>query len=383
MRRLYAGAACFLSLVGAGASGVALGEVSFREGPAHDAAARGGILFCCTAQGTGLLARGRQRIRLPKGVLQWSPDRRLFIWVLSDGRGNDRLGVTDVRGNKRVLLKARRFRRMTGRFVFGAIGWTPDSKRIVYTREIPAGEEDPELQLFTIRVAGGGETRIPLPADTQFAGSPSVSPTDDVIALPTREERPGVFEFSTWLVDLDGSTQPRRLISSSTDSVYPMGWSPNGRKLAMEIPEPRGLHVVDVATGTAKLVARWPSPGGGVSDVSWAPDSRRLAFTTYYGRARYYGNDIRVINADGTGLYDPTRTPKTHSDERAVWSPNGRRLAFVRSLTESAIKGRRTAERLQRIYRANPTRTLVVPAKGGQARRLPPLRDNETISGWR
>jgi Tol biopolymer transport system component len=380
MRRLCAGAGCLLVLVGASASGVALGEVSFREDPARDAAARGGILFCCTAQGTRLLARGRQRIRLPKGVSSLSPDRRLFTWVLSDGRGNDRLGVTDVRGNKRVLLKARRFRRLTSPFVFSVIGWTPDSKRIVYIREIPAGEDDPEGQLFTIGVAGGGKTRIPLPPDTQFAGSPAMSPTDDVIAIPTQGTR--VFEFSTWLVDLDGSTPPRRLISSSKDPVYPMGWSPNGRKLAMELPEPRGLHVVDVATGAAKLVARWPSPAGGVSGVSWAPDSRRLAFTTYYGRARYYGDDIRVVNADGTGLYDPTRTPRTHSDKGAVWSPNGRRLAFVRSLSQSAIKGRRTPERERRIHRANPTRTLVVPAKGGQARRLPPLRDNETISAW-
>lgn len=90
-----------------------------------------------------------------------------------------------------------------------------------------------------------------------------------------------------------------------------------------------------------------------------------------------------MVNADGTGLRDPTQTPKRLSDEKPVWSPDGRRLAFIRFLSPEAIKGRRTAERLARIYRANPSRTLVVPSNGGRSRRLQPLRDSELINDWR
>jgi hypothetical protein len=62
---------------------------------------------------------------------------------------------------------------------------------------------------------------------------------------------------------------------------------------------------------------------------------------------------MRVANSDGTAMFDPTLTPRPVSDSWAVWSPDGGRLALVGSLSASAIKGRRTAERVARIYRAN------------------------------
>ncbi len=41
--------------------------------------------------------------------------------------------------------------------------------------------------------------------------------------------------------------------------------------------------------------------------------------------------DIRVVNADGTGAVRPHADPKGSSDFAPVWSPDGRRLAFVRN----------------------------------------------------
>jgi hypothetical protein len=177
----------------------------------------------------------------------------------------------------------------------------------------------------------------------------------------------GRLEAFTWLVNPDTATQPRRVVAGS-----PVAWSPNGRKIAVDI-NPLGLHVVDVATGAATLVF----PGTFWTFGDWAPDGRRLALTVQ--SRRIDKEDIRVVNADGTRRYDPTRTPKRSSDFTPVWSPDGRRLAFVR--TYSA--GLDFSGPLSEQPRFKPPRTLVAAAKGGRPRPLRSLQSGEAISDWR
>ena len=60
---------------------------------------------------------------------------------------------------------------------------------------------------------------------------------------------------------------------------------------------------------------------------SWSPDGRRIAFVRYGG----YGStssEILVVNADGSGERELTRNAAA-STFAPVWSPEGRRIAFV------------------------------------------------------
>ena len=66
----------------------------------------------------------------------------------------------------------------------------------------------------------------------------------------------------------------------------------------------------------------------------WSRDWRRVAFVrergvwrTHRGWVQRY-SDIYVMNADGSGRRRLTRSPQNDGDP--VWSPDGRRLAFVR-----------------------------------------------------
>jgi len=59
----------------------------------------------------------------------------------------------------------------------------------------------------------------------------------------------------------------------------------------------------------------------------WSPDSTEIAFRRdISGKA----SDIYAVKPDGTGLRNITKTPLVYEGD-PTWSPNGRRIAFVRN----------------------------------------------------
>ena len=143
-------------------------------------------------------------------------------------------------------------------------------------------------------------------------------------------------------------------------------WSPDGRRIAFLTvgcaqwcDGPVETHVMNAdGSGQRNLTREWaievdpPGPGG---PPVWSPDWRQLAFVRQRGVDRTHGyrvarySDIYVMNEHGSGLRRLTRSPQHDGDP--VWSPDGRRLAFVR------VRGGRSD-----IY--------VVDADGGGLRRL-------------
>ena len=68
------------------------------------------------------------------------------------------------------------------------------------------------------------------------------------------------------------------------------------------------------------------STPGDVQTPAWAPDGRKLAFVSQ----RDGNSEIYVMNADGSGLRNVTRTPS--NDLAPAWSPDGRAIAFVKMI---------------------------------------------------
>jgi Tol biopolymer transport system component len=101
---------------------------------------------------------------------------------------------------------------------------------------------------------------------------------------------------------------------------------------------------------------------GAGADPIWSPDGRKLVFVkrpersgATCGPAGRCKDEIYVINADNTGLRRLTRNAV--DDSNPVWSPDGAKIAFVR------VRGNQTAN----IYVMNPDGS-------GQRRLTPNLR---------
>jgi TolB protein len=110
-------------------------------------------------------------------------------------------------------------------------------------------------------------------------------------------------------------------------------WSPDGARLAYDairffcVPHtcgalPQGIYVINSnGTGDDQVT----DPG---YDPAWSPDGSKIAFTGYVPEPFGFTTDIFVMNPDGSGITNLTRTHNAYESSPA-WSPDGSKLAFT------------------------------------------------------
>ena len=136
-----------------------------------------------------------------------------------------------------------------------------------------------------------------------------------------------------WVINRDGTE--RRLLAK--DGNRP-AWSPAGDEIAFlrrtANGEGRDIHVVDMESGVAR---RLTYSGSYTWSPVWSPDGTHLA-------AEETRDDLQtqvvLINRDGSDkrvLARPPPRPPEHSqhDTGPVWSPDGKQIAFDRSLADN------------------------------------------------
>jgi Tol biopolymer transport system component len=113
-------------------------------------------------------------------------------------------------------------------------------------------------------------------------------------------------------------------------------WSPDGKTIAFESSrrlytkyfsrEVFDLFLMDADGSNQRLLVSTLGEQNGVSWPAWSPDGRHLVFAEPpVGEMQ---SDLWIVNADGSGRRNLTRTTNT-TEMLADWSPDGRRIAFT------------------------------------------------------
>jgi Tol biopolymer transport system component len=299
----------------------------------HDVVVRG--LYVMRADGS------QKRLLTPPALsvdgqtpASWSPDSRELAFTAADAQ---RAGLWIVRRDGTGLRLLVEYGRQPE--------WAPRGRRIAYSA--PQGERS---VVETIDVDSGKRTTL---AD---GGAPTWAPDGRSIAYTYRDERTKATDVfvvgsdggqpaqlthvdpGTWAYRPSWAPNGRRIlftlaahlwtVRSDTGRVTKLrlghegAWSPNGAQIAFLVG--RGISVMR-ANGSGARSIRARVPGFTWDAPTWTRDGTRLLVQAIADRAQY---DLFTSNADGSRL---RRLTHTKQDEiLPAWSPNGRRIAFVR-----------------------------------------------------
>jgi Tol biopolymer transport system component len=243
-----------------------------------------GCLLCIVGVGAATPAA-----RPPRGTIVFASDRTGTSHIYSIGADGTRLGQLT-----------------RGKAADTAPLFSPDGRRIVFTRS-PRGDRsgNPVSELWVMNADGGGRRKL-----AASGSAPAWSPNSRRIAYVAATYRSrGAAPIA--IKDLDGGHVV--VIPGKNGNPY---WSPNGTLIAFSRVvgdgERTDLAVVGSDGRRPRTIRRRAAALG------WSPGGD-IAFTGQYG------SGVGLISADGRHARRLLRT----SRYAFVWSPDGRRLAFV------------------------------------------------------
>jgi Tol biopolymer transport system component len=155
---------------------------------------------------------------------------------------------------------------------------------------------------------------------------PRVSPDGNRLAMAVLDD--GV--YSIWLTDtLNG--RPSRV---SENSAAP-AWSPDGKSIAFLSAREGGMNLAVMRVDSSQPPGTILVDNAAKVPTSWTPDGGSIIFTRV-DPAASTGEDIYVVNADGSGVRPLINSPE--NETAGVVSPDGKWLAFsIGSLVTSGI----------------------------------------------
>jgi Tol biopolymer transport system component len=223
----------------------------------------------------------------------------------------------------------------------GRASWSPDGRRLIFDYMTPPMPNTDPIRLAVMNADGSSRRDVPVAPTT-------VTPQQWFDPTFTADGRRFLY---TRLAGPEHRTEIRSAqLNGSDDRRHGYGrlprMSPDGRRIAYLSAS--AITVMNAHAGTP-IGRLWR---GSVRSIDWSPDGKWLVFTGSL-RNVWSPADVYVVRANGTRLRRLTTTVKA-SETDAVWSPNGRRIAFVRETTRRVpIRG----TKLQAIWTLRPDGT--------------------------
>jgi TolB protein len=192
-------------------------------------------------------------------------------------------------------------RRLTSRLTTSYLAWSPDGRRIAFTRNEEVGESTTftDDDVFVIEGDGDDPRQLTPEQDGRSSGQPTWSPDGSEIAFV------------------------------------------RGQSVASTVPSRFGGLFVMRADGSDVRRLTPDPPGGADTSPAWSPDGREIAFTRGMNLSSFprVNMDIYVVDRAGRTPRRLTHTARTFETTPA-WSPDGSRIAFARSTTQTEFDGR-------------------------------------------
>ncbi len=188
--------------------------------------------------------------------------------------------------------------------------WSPDSKQLAFT-----SNRDGKQQLYLISPTGGEAVQLTHQEDgvDSFDWSPDgkaiafSSPGVEAGLRKQRSEKYGEFEevdvdytrFQLWSVREPWTAPAAQLTHDSGFTVENLTWSPDSRRIAFEAQENPGYAYSDTARiyiveAAGQSLRKFRDDGLPNHRPVWSPDGKRIAFMTFdRGKGSFYGN-VRI-----------------------------------------------------------------------------------------
>jgi TolB protein len=199
---------------------------------------------------------------------------------------------------------------------------------------------------------GSPSAATPQPSAVAISSiSPTATPAPSATTLTGQivfyDDRAAGSHQQIYIEPADG-TDVRQLVVSDFDDAKPQ-LSPDGKSVAFTryAPDSSNIFVVNVDGSGLREIdkASCVKPCGGDEDVAWSPDGTQFAVTRdlfdafpLTSTSTPYNVGLWLIRADGSGAHQITLKgricnnvcPGGAQDNRAAWSPDGKRLVFTR-----------------------------------------------------
>jgi Tol biopolymer transport system component len=224
--------------------------------------------------------------------------------------------------------------------------WSPDGRRIAFTRNEDTGEYTPFTHddVFLMDADGSDMHQLTPDKDGRSLSQPAWAPDGRRLVYLDGESVQSAVPSrygDLFVIDDDGSNVRRLAPRPITDPE----WSPDGREIVFvrgeNLPTRRAnddLWLLNVLTGAQRRLTDTP-PGTYEQAPAWSPDGSQIAFVRFTSKSEFDGSSsIQLMNRDGS----EERQLLAHKLFRyapysLAWSPDGTTLAFETSSSPECV----------------------------------------------